>query len=136
MNIPEEIVKAAAEGIAGVDCDEHAECFARAALEAAAPLIAAQVLRSAAEDTAGQCSHPDGQHPTGYCDFQHIAGRLRDRADRQVTHCSGCLAADKGADRLDYRHARGCPAYDAFYDATDEELSGIVARHLPPAGSP
>ncbi len=57
------------------------EAAARA-VAAAAPHIAAQALRDAAVDVAGQCSHPNGEHPTGYCDFQHIAGRLRGRADR------------------------------------------------------
>lgn len=48
MDITEEMVKAAAEAIADVDCEEHAECFARAAATALAPLIAAQALREAA----------------------------------------------------------------------------------------
>ena len=64
MNISKEAIEAAAEAMSGrrfiehePDCGEHAELseparthYARAALEAAAPLLMAQTLREAADD--------------------------------------------------------------------------------------
>ncbi len=41
--------------------------------------------------------------------------------------CRGCIAATNGADRLDYRHDCDCNRYDAFYDATDNELLRMVS---------
>lgn len=43
--------------------------------------------------------------------------------------CAGCSAAATGLDRLEYRHKADCPQFDAFYDASDEDLAEMV----PPA---
>lgn len=50
--------------------------------------------------------------------------------DGVTRSCPGCEAFARGADRLDYHHLNGCPSFDAFYDASDEELAAMV----PPVG--
>jgi hypothetical protein len=47
--------------------------------------------------------------------------------------CAGCGAEDAGLDRLAYRHEPHCSKFDAFYDASDDELAAMVPPR--PGGS-
>lgn len=40
--------------------------------------------------------------------------------------CAGCVRADEGVDRIEQKHSRECALYDAFFDASDAELSALI----------
>jgi hypothetical protein len=130
MNITDEMLSAATRALHDVDCDpECGESLttmgrygrqAKAMLEAAAPLIAAQALRQAAEfvrddESDGSFSHGDrcSYGPPGQCDcergitYRWLMSRSRGLCGAPNWHKAGYACGREAGHQPDYDHRFG-----------------------------